>query len=223
MTAPRGPYRTGIRRRQEIIRSASKVFATYGYSHGSLRQIADDVGVTPAALGRHFENKEGLLAAVLSDWDEQVDSRFPGSAEGLQFFLEMKNTLVFNRENRGLIELFLTLAAESTIDSHPAHEFIRGRYLRIVAAATDQLTRARDRGETVWMTDSRIVTEVRGLFAAMDGVQLQWLVDPSVDSIAIFSSMLDRTLQDWTRDADGRRPTDVPGHGRSRPPARPVP
>ena len=55
VVVPRGPYQKGIRRRREIVDAASRIFARYGYGGGSLRQIADDVGVTPAALARHFE------------------------------------------------------------------------------------------------------------------------------------------------------------------------
>ena len=43
----RGPYRTGIRRREQIIDAATAVFAEYGYAGGSIRTIADRVGVSP--------------------------------------------------------------------------------------------------------------------------------------------------------------------------------
>ncbi len=69
---PRGPYRTGIKRRREIVDAASRIFARYGYAGGSLRQIAGDVGVTPAALARHFDNKYGLLQAVLTHWEKRT-------------------------------------------------------------------------------------------------------------------------------------------------------
>ena len=73
MTTPRGPYRSGIKRRREIIDAASLVFARYGYAGSSLRQIADDVGVTAAAFTRHFGNKEGLLQAVIEHWERKTN------------------------------------------------------------------------------------------------------------------------------------------------------
>jgi AcrR family transcriptional regulator len=203
MTTPRGPYRTGIRRRQEIISAASRIFARYGYSTGSLRMIADEVGVVPGALARHFDKKGGLLAAVLADWDERVTRRFPVDSEGLDFFRDLRNTIIFNRENRGLIELFLTLAAESTNENHPAHVLIRERYDRIVTSALSHLRTASEHGETIPMTEEQMHHEVRALFATMDGIQLQWLVDPTVDSIAIFTHTLDTTLRRWAAGRDG--------------------
>ena len=64
----RGQYRKGIKRRQDIVKAASEVFAEFGYSGGSIRTIADRVGASPATLMQHFGSKEGLLAAVLEDW-----------------------------------------------------------------------------------------------------------------------------------------------------------
>ena len=61
----RGPYRTGIRRREQIIATAITVFGEYGYAGGSIRTIADRVGVSHVTLLQHFGTKEGLLTAVL--------------------------------------------------------------------------------------------------------------------------------------------------------------
>ena len=68
----RGPYRTGIRRREQIIGAAIAVFGEYGYAGGSIRTIADRVGVSHATLLQHFGSKEGLLTAVLEEWDRQT-------------------------------------------------------------------------------------------------------------------------------------------------------
>jgi hypothetical protein len=60
------------------------------------------------------------------------------------------------------------------------------------------LRTARDDGETVWMDDEVILAEVRSVFATMDGLQLQWLLDPSIDLIGIFSQALSGYLERWT-------------------------
>ncbi|GGL93304.1 TetR/AcrR family transcriptional regulator [Nakamurella endophytica] len=194
----RGPYQNGIRRRREIIETASRIFATYGYMGGSLRQIAAEVGVTPAALTRHFDSKEGLLAAVLDNWDAEVDAMGSTGSRGLKYFTHLTDTIVHNRANRGLIELFLTLSAESSNAHHPAREFIRTRYGRVVRQAADRLREARDASEVRWMDDDEIEQQVRALYAFMDGVQLQWLIDPDVDSVAVFSRTLAMIFKDWT-------------------------
>jgi AcrR family transcriptional regulator len=195
---PRGPYQNGIRRRREIVESASRVFAAYGFTSGSLRRIADEVGVTPAALTRHFGNKEGLLSAVLAKWDRDAKIRNSPDIRGLDYFIGLRDTLIYNQANRGLIELFLTLSAESTNAAHPARDFIQGRYQHVVATGVQHLHEARDAGETVWMDEEAILTEVRAVFATMDGLQLQWLLNPGIDLIGSFSHALSGYLERWT-------------------------
>jgi AcrR family transcriptional regulator len=194
----RGPYRNGIRRRQEIIDTAARVFGQYGYTGGSLRQIADEVGVTPAALTRHFDSKEGLLAAVLADWDVQTDNRRPDLQQGLDYFYHLRETVRYHSTHRGLIELYLTLSGEASNTSHPAREFITGRYERVVRQAEGFLRDAIRDGDVLPMDDSVIEAEVRGVFALMDGTQLQWLLDPAMDVVGIFSHSLTIILERWT-------------------------
>lgn len=195
----RGPYQNGIRTRREIIDSATRIFGTYGYASGSLRQIADEVDLTPAALTRHFDNKEGLLAAVLQRWDAVTRSQLSPDVKGLDFFLHhLNDTLVYNRQNRGLIELFLTLTAEASNTSHPARPFIQSRYQRVVAEAVRYLTEARDAGETLPMDNATVVAEVRAVYALMDGIQLQWLINPDLDSATIFGTAITDFVRKWT-------------------------
>ena len=50
--------------RQAILDSALALFAEQGYERTSLRQIAEDIGVTKAALYCHFPSKQDLLLAL---------------------------------------------------------------------------------------------------------------------------------------------------------------
>lgn len=207
----RGPYQNGIRRRREIIESASRIFASQGFNSGSLRQIAKEVGVTPAALARHFDSKEGLLAAVLDNWDAaQARARNPGDVRGLASFVRLRESVIHNQENRGLIELFLTLAGESTNPAHPAREFILERYRSIVGAKVQLLREALEAGEVLWMDEKTIVAEVRALYAMMDGIQLQWLIDPEIDLVGTFSHALSGILERWTGRKDVLPPLATP-------------
>jgi AcrR family transcriptional regulator len=204
VTVPRGPYQTGIRRRREIVEAASRIFARYGYAGGSLRQIANDVGVTPAALARHFDNKYGLLQAVLVRWEEENDRQFAG-AQGLEYFRRLPSLVEYHATEPGLIELLLTLATEATDPQHPARDWAVERYERVVNLGVRYLREARELGEIGAMTDEQIETEARGVFALMDGMQLQWLLDPSLPVAQMFKVQLDTILERWARGAKPRK------------------
>jgi len=51
--------------RQEILDAALVLFADQGYDKTSLREIAEEVGVTKAALYYHFRSKEDILLALV--------------------------------------------------------------------------------------------------------------------------------------------------------------
>ncbi|WP_167349825.1 TetR/AcrR family transcriptional regulator [Pseudarthrobacter sulfonivorans] len=194
--ATKGTYPKGVARRKQIVRAAARIFAQYGYHAGSLRNIADDVGVTSAALIRHFQDKEGLLTAVLEYWDEesQVAS---STAPGLDHIRQLPAMMEYHLTHRGLIELFLTLATEASNPEHPARDFIVKRYDSTVASLSSRIREAIDAGE-VFLPAEQVESEARGLMALMDGIELQWLLQPELDLVALFSSHLDHTLARWT-------------------------
>lgn len=51
--------------RQAILAAAEERFATHGYTATSMRQIAEQVGVTPAMVHYYFGSKKGLFREVL--------------------------------------------------------------------------------------------------------------------------------------------------------------
>jgi AcrR family transcriptional regulator len=207
---PRGPYRTGIKRRREIVDAASRVFARHGYAGGSLRQIAGDVGVTPAALARHFDNKYGLLQAVLTHWEQENDYRFDG-AHGVEYFRRLPKLVAEHTNEPGLIELLLTVATEASDPQHPARAWAVQRYDRTINLGIGYLHEAQDIGEIGAMDDEQIEREARAVFALMDGMQLQWLLNPALPVAQMFKDQLDPIIQRWEQGAKLRR--------RARPPA----
>ncbi len=59
--------------RERILRSASELFAKYGFSGASVRDIAYDSDVNVAAINYHFGNKHNLYWSVVKqshDWAE---------------------------------------------------------------------------------------------------------------------------------------------------------
>jgi len=197
--APRGPYKTGIRRREQLIAVAVDVFAEHGYTGGSIRTIADKAGVSHATLIQHFGSKEGLLTAVLKEWDRRTVADGLADVSGLDYFRRLPEAMAAHQNNRGLLELFTTIAAEASSPTHPAHAFIEQRYAENLATLAGHLRDAVRQGEIAAMSDVRIDIEVRLMTAVMDGVGLQWLMDPSTDVAASVSTYVRRAVRAWSQ------------------------
>ena len=58
--------------RERIQQIALDLFAEQGYDKTSLREIADKLGVTKAALYYHYKTKEEILASALEDYMAEV-------------------------------------------------------------------------------------------------------------------------------------------------------
>jgi AcrR family transcriptional regulator len=192
-TQPRGPYKSGIKRRQAIIESAVEVFGKHGFHAGYLRLIADKVGVTPAALLYHFPSKEELLIAALKHWDAQSDDLTGTEFSGLAFIDKQRTVVRRNATLRGLIELFASMSTEATNPDHPAHEFFVQRYDRVVRTFSHAFSTALAAGEV--RADLSPETEARSIVALMDGLQIQWLLDPGVPMPEVFDACLESLLE----------------------------
>jgi AcrR family transcriptional regulator len=193
----RRPYRNGVRRREEIVQAATDVFGEFGYAGGSIRAIAARVGVSPATLLQHFGSKEGLLLAVLEEWSRRTTAASLEGSSGLAYFRRFPEVMQFHIDNRGLLELFTTIAADASSPSHPAHEFIQRRYVESMGNLCVQLARAVADGEIAPHTQAEIQREARLLTAMLDGIGLQWLLDPSTDMVGDATFYIDDTIARW--------------------------
>ena len=195
--AARGPYRTGVRRREQIVAVAISVFGEYGFAGGSIRTIAERVGVSHATLLQHFGSKEGLLTAVLQEWDRRTVQASLTDVAGLDYFKRLPEVMTAHLSNRGLLELFTTIAAEASSPAHPAHAFIQRRYTDNLATLATHLQQAVDAGDVAPLTPAKIQIEVRLVTAVLDGIGLQWLLDPSTDVTATVETYINRTVAAW--------------------------
>lgn len=195
--AARGPYRTGVRRRGQIVEAAIEVFGQFGFAGGSVRSIADRVGVSHASLLQHFGSKEGLLMAVLAEWDRRTVEARLGDANGLEYFRRLPEVMGAHLEHPGLLELFTTIAAEASSPEHPAGDFIRRRYATNVTTLATHLQHAMDAGDITALNPAELEIEARLVTAVLDGIALQWLLDPTTAVVASVKTYIDRSITAW--------------------------
>ncbi|MCU1528847.1 MAG: TetR/AcrR family transcriptional regulator [Frondihabitans sp.] len=178
---PRGSYAKTARRREEILLAGFEVFSASGYRSGSIRDIAERVGMSQAGLLHHFPSKSDLLAGVLALRDDEARTRINlDPAAGIETIRGLVNLVDYNETIPGLVELHCILSAEATSSDHPAHEYFVNRYSYTVGTAYAALKVAAERGELAEGVDPLGVA--KSLIALMDGLQVQWLLDrESVD------------------------------------------
>lgn len=188
VTRRRGQYAKTAVTRQAIIDAALEVFAS-GYNAGSLRDIAARVGMSEAGLLHHFKTKRALLLAVLEHRDDHsrtlVDFHVDDGVEALRGLVALAR---YNQSTPGVVELFCVLSAEATAPDHPAHDYFTKRYEAVrvnIGAAFERAAAAGRLHEGIDPQRAAVAT-----IAMMDGLQVQWLLDPTVldmaDALASF-------------------------------------
>ena len=65
--------RDGSATRDQIVAVAMRRFVEHGYDKTSLREIADEVGVTKAALYYHFRTKEDIVGSAMSGYADRFE------------------------------------------------------------------------------------------------------------------------------------------------------
>ncbi|KZE42414.1 hypothetical protein AVW09_09765 [Microbacterium sp. T32] len=193
----RGPYKNGVERRKKIVAAAAELFGQYGYHGASLQAIADLVGTTKATLVSYFGSKEGLLIAVLDYWRRESS---PETAvyHGLDFFRSHIALMHYHLTRRGLIELFLTMSVESSREDHPARPSILERQETTFRGMVTNLRHAVAAGEIPPMPEEQMERDARLLIAVMDGIELQWILDPRVDLEGLVCAHVDDAISRWS-------------------------
>ncbi|MGO3885453.1 MAG: TetR/AcrR family transcriptional regulator [Mycetocola sp.] len=186
-----GSYAKGVARRREILDRAIEVFTERGADGTSLRRIAQALGVSHAALLHYFDSREQLLVAVYEHAetrrDDDADHPRPERAVDV-----MVDAAVQNVEVPGLVQLYSTLvAAALETDSVVSKDYFTSRFERVRATLSSELRRDQEAGLVRTDVDASDMAAL--IVAASDGLQIQWLLDPSIglgDTLRAFSTLL---------------------------------
>ncbi|WP_291379006.1 TetR/AcrR family transcriptional regulator [Demequina sp.] len=171
--------------RQVVLDTALEMFAKQGYRATSVRDIAARSGITHPGLLYHFPTKQALLMAALKRRDEvdciEEDDGVVEFADldGRALLAHLVAGAAKNATKRGLVELFASLSVEATAPDHPAHEYFVDRYASLRAT----LVRGLEELDAAGQLRPGVVPAVTAahLIALMDGLQIQWLLDPQTD------------------------------------------
>ncbi|WP_051795724.1 TetR/AcrR family transcriptional regulator [Streptomyces sp. NRRL S-87] len=178
MTNPRrrGTYAKTAAKRKLILDAALAAYAEAGSRGVSVTDIAQRVGMTDAGVLHHFGSREALLTAVLEARDAAYTDTY-GEAEALW----RPDMVSHYASTPGLSQLFLDLAAAATEPGHPGHTFFTERYHTLRARFTDAFAAGRPAEGAPPTAAPDAAWAARMIIAASDGLQFQWLLEPSID------------------------------------------
>jgi len=173
----RGLQPKGVARRQEILDRAIEVFRERGADGTSLRRIAEAIGVSHAALLHYFDSREQLLVAVYAHAEIRRNAAAdPIVTPGVDTMIA---AAIANVDVPGLVQLYTTLLAASLeAGNDVGREFFSARFERVRDELTSSFRRQQADGD---IRDDVPAEDLAALLiAASDGLQIQWLLEPSI-------------------------------------------
>ena len=167
------------RKRKKILRAAIETFGTKGSANGTLTDIAEQVGITHAGVLHHFGSKQNLLLEMLEFRDQDdvahlADQHIPG---GPALFAHLVATAQRNALRPGIVQVYTVLSAEAVTDDHPARTYFEDRY-GVLRHEIDDAFRELCAQEDITEPET-IAKAAASILAVMDGLQLQWLLEPT--------------------------------------------
>lgn len=133
--------------KEKILNAALTLFSSKGYSGTSMQDIADEVGITKAALYKHYEGKEQLLNGLLSFGEEYYANNVKLNAHNgdldvpkneNEFVTSVMNAVTFTISDETIIRLRKLLCIEQfrsdiIADTYSRHSFtdVCGYYKKV--------------------------------------------------------------------------------------------
>lgn len=136
--------------------------------------------MTDTGVLHHFGGKGNLLLEVVQQKEDE------DSGASVDPFL--RDLVAKNRTRLGTVRLFTTLSAEATDPEHPAHEHFVDRYERVRAIAAERIAKETADGHLSTTIDPDLAARL--MLAVMDGLQIQWLLDPTLEMGAAYDDFI---------------------------------
>jgi AcrR family transcriptional regulator len=195
------PKRVRRDRKEEILEKTTVLFGQYGFQGTTLALIAEAVGLSEPGVLHYFPSKVHLLQGVLEYRDQHDLEKYSKLAESeknsvSEFFQPLEDIVTQNEKIPGLIQLFTVLVSESIRGDHPSHDYFVDRYRRGRDIYVNQFLKV-DKSNI--RNDVNLDELAALIMAVMDGLQIQWLLDPKkvnmVDTFKLFSKIVVEYLE----------------------------
>lgn len=188
--ASAGNYPKGAAKREAILTGVLALLGTERHFNLNLRFIGQALNIKPAHILYYFSSREDLFQRVIERWDGAVAI---ASVPDRPHRSDLDLLLAAVRRNvamPGMIHLYHALAAEAIDPAHVTHAFFRDRFTQLRQMLGDAIRLEQAQGGIAADVDAD--RAARELIALADGLQLQSLVDSSIDAVADLAAAIDR-------------------------------
>ncbi len=188
----RGPYAKTAETKATIGRAALDIVREKGHRALTTAEVSERAGVSEATRFYHFPTRDHLLVAAMEAAEVESEAFMGDEAANPAVGLDIVPARLVRRGMTQVNELrlFAALAGEAPDPEHPAHDFLKRHNERSVEAYAAAIRQRMAEG--LAHPDLGSVSVARQMIAVWNGLQSQWLTDPTFD-------LADEIVQAWRR------------------------
>ncbi|HKS98612.1 MAG TPA: TetR family transcriptional regulator [Rugosimonospora sp.] len=183
----------GQDRKLRIIAVAQRLLTRNGWRSTTLEQIARGAGISPAGLLHHFESKEQLLHAVLDDRDTYDDVNADVMGDLPAQVAKVADRFLGAPQQVGM---FTILLVENLDPEAPLRERLLGRYRSATELIADNIRQGQREGR--YRADLDPPVKAGEILAFITGMEMSWLLDPSIPLAAVFQGYAASLARDFS-------------------------
>ncbi|MCI6585483.1 MAG: TetR/AcrR family transcriptional regulator [Mobiluncus porci] len=171
----RGPYASGLARREAILDAAVDLLAEVGYHGMSLRDVARNVGISHPGVIYHFPSKEVLLMSVVDRYEKEMgfDLKELAKLNPLSLLDAVLEVLSNMGKNAMIIEVECMLLVEASSNLHPAHDHYEERNRLFRSILTTAWAQLQSEGRAEVTSNPEDIANIQ--MSLFDGIMSQWL------------------------------------------------
>jgi len=138
-------------RRRQLLASAAKCFAKYGYRGTTTAKIAEEAGISEPIIYRHFKNKRDLFIALIEKVADEVLANWQQATQQARTPLEKLSILLYHNpatsdpNTRAVYQLLFHASTE--VSDRTIRQAIRDHYERYVQALASVMKEAQVAGQ----------------------------------------------------------------------------
>jgi AcrR family transcriptional regulator len=173
------PQQRARETRQRIVECAYRVFGRLGYGQATVEDILVEAGISRGAFYHHFAGKEELLKALLSEHTREFDQMMGAVAAASSFREVIDRFVAIWMEHFTFDPHFAPLSLEFRVQATReawARDVLAGFHRQVRSLIAGVLRTAQSAG--IVRTDLDVERASPMLFGLLDGVCLEWAVDP---------------------------------------------
>ena len=168
-------YQDTLARQLQIVVAARKLIVKYGSEHVTVRRIAKEVGISEAAIYRHFKSKKDILFLLVDHIENELLLDFTTGGSKEQSSLEVLDTMLKSHisaieQRRGVS--FQIIAEIISFGDKKLNRKVEGTINKYIGCVKDLLYQGVKTGEVREEIDLEAVATM--LFGTIQGLVTTW-------------------------------------------------